>query len=518
MEGKDEMKQFPMHAAARTTSNRHLRLYRPSARGGAMATIGILVVAAGVAILLGLAAVTASPVVVAMAAAAVIGPMLLWQPIWVTWALLVGGLMFAGLMPLFVPGVGSKAVWAISLLGFLLMALAIVRALTSRAARAGTPAFVWVLLAFVAYSVLNAAVQGAELYETASGFKRYFQGFGLMFGLAWLGFPSREFERWRKVVVVVLAVQLPFAAYELVHFVPMREAVRTLYPGMVPVDVVAGTFGAGLYGGGASSAMAAFLVVILGFLIAFRREGVLSTRGLWLLVPFVLSPLFLTETKIVVVLVPIVFVALFWRQIIKRPIWGLTGLVAGGLLTITAALAYIYMLPGTPEDRIAKTLAYNFGDHGYGNYVLNRTTALTFWAKQQTVADPVSTVMGHGLGTAHEPTGGSMVRRFPGYGIGLTTVSALLWEQGLFGTLLYLTAWWLALRAALRLRRSAADPIERAELSGMVPGLLVLGVYFFYADLALESLPYQFFTAALLGRLAWLCKSRCADADISHQA
>ena len=43
----------------------------------------------------------------------------------------------------------------------------------------------------------------------------------------------------------------------------MREGLRNV----VPIDVVAGTFGATLYGGGASGEMATFLIIVLAFLL-----------------------------------------------------------------------------------------------------------------------------------------------------------------------------------------------------------------------------------------------------------
>lgn len=476
-------------------------------KAGAWGLIATALIAAAA---FGLVAVSGNPVFVALSAALVLGPLLLVSPVATVWAFLVGGLLFAGVVPLFAGNVGSRIAWAVSGLGFLLMALALIRVLLDPKTRRHTPGFVWLLLAFVAYTLFNALVQGSGVYEFASGFKRYHQAVGLTLALAWLGFSAREVHRWRRFFVVVVIAQLPLALVQLLHFVPIREGLRRLYPSLVPVDVVAGTFGSGLLGGGANSAMAAFLVVALGFVIAFRREGLLSRAQMWLLLPFVLLPLTMGETKIVVVLLPIVFLTMFGRRLLRRPLLGTLGLVLGMLMTVGAAVIYIYMLPGAPQDRIANTIAYNFGDRGYGTSFLNRTTVLSFWAKQQDLSKPIESVMGHGLGTAHDVTGGSVARRYPGYGIGMTTLSLLLWEQGLFGVLLFGGIWILALRTATRLRRTALDPGERAGLSGAVASLWVFGVYFIYHDLPVESLPYQVFSAAVLGYIAWVHRQRLA--------
>ena len=66
-------------------------------------------------------------------------------------------------------------------------------------------------------------------------------------------------------------LQLPFAFYELIYIVPIRERI----PGLVPVDAVAGTFGTSCTGGGVNAGMAVFLIIVLGFLIARHRARLL---------------------------------------------------------------------------------------------------------------------------------------------------------------------------------------------------------------------------------------------------
>ena len=479
-----------------------------SRQGSGARSAGLVIAALLGALLFGLVAVMGNPVFVALAAGLVLGPLLLFSPLGTVWAFMAGSLLLAGVVQLFAGSVGSRMAWALSGLGFLLFALALVRAVVDPRTRRHTPAFIWLLLVFVGYTVVNAALQGSSVYEFASGFKRYHQAVGLTLALTWLGFSGLQFAQWRRLFVLAVVVQTPLALYQLWHFVPIREALRWANPGLVPVDVVAGTFGSGLLGGGANSGMAAFLVVMLGFAIAYRREGLISRGRFVLLLAFLLTPLALGETKIVVVLLPVVFLTLFWRRLLTRPLFGLIGLSLGILMTLSAATIYVQMSNKSLDDRIADTIAYNFGDRGYGRAVLNRTTVLTFWANEQSLADPVGAVMGHGLGTAHDVTGGSVARRFSGYGIGLTTASLLLWEQGVFGLMLFLVAWALAVRAAIRLLRSATDPDERATLTGIVAALWIIGIYFVYHDLPVESLPYQTFSASILGYLAWLHRQR----------
>ena len=56
-------------------------------------------------------------------------------------------------------------------------------------------------------------------------------------------------------------------------------------------------------------------------------------------------------------------------------------------------------------------------------YYLNRTTVLTFWAEKQGGHDPISLVLGNGLGSSHTFAGGHVAMRYPNHGIGLTAAS-----------------------------------------------------------------------------------------------
>lgn len=469
---------------------------------------GLVVIAAIVAALaLGLVAYTASPILIAAAAALVVGPVVLARPLTSIWALLVGGLLIIGVVPIWAEGQGVRVAWALSGLSLMLMVLMLFKAVTLPRAVRGTPAFVWLLLAFVAFVLFNGLIQWSSAYEYLSGFKRYFQAIGLMLAVAWLGLSDRQMLSLRKLIVVVVLFQLPWATYELLELVPRREALRFAYSGLVPIDVVAGTFGASLTTGGANAEMATFLLVVLTFLLARMRERIPGAgRKLLLLAPFVLAPLLLGETKVVIVLLPLVFALLYRRELVAKPHVGIAAVVVGGVLTLVAATAYVFSSQHSLERQIQDTIEYNFKERGHGNRLLNRTTVLSFWADRQTASDPVSPVLGHGLGAAHDATGGHIARRFPAHGISLTAASILLWEQGLFGFLLYLAIWVAAWRSAGVLRLKAAEAWVRADAAAIQVAVALFFVYTFYRAAMLEGFPFQLFAYGLLGYLAWLSR------------
>lgn len=467
--------------------------------------VGLFVVAVVLAMFFGLVAVTANAILIGLAAGLLIGLLFMALPLWSIWLILVAGLLIVGLLPLWVDFLASKSAWGVSLLGFLLFLGAIYKLLTTPDLTRTTPAFIWVALIFFLFTVVNSLAQWHSAGEFLGGLKRYFQIWGLMFAMAWIVGDGKHFRRWKAFLLIAALVQLPFAVYELIEFVPRREAIAMSLPGLVPIDVVAGTFGAGLYTGGANAEMATFLIIVLAFMLAHSREKTLPKKYLFLLLP-ILAPLFLGETKVVVILLPLMFLVLYRRELIMRPHYGILGLVVGGLLTFAAGYAYLSLSEKSLDDQIADTLEYNVYKKGYGNFVLNRTTVLSFWLEQQGSEDPVSFVLGNGLGSAQTISlaPGHVADRYPRYGIGLTAASTLLWETGVMGFGLFITMLYWAWRCAERIRRYAQDPAMRADASAIQATIALFAFYLFYRISLLDNLAFQIVFASVLGYLAWL--------------
>lgn len=465
--------------------------------------LGIVGVTIALAVFFGLIAVTANVILVALSVGLIVSVLLLAKPAWNIWLILSLGLLVAGVLPIWLDFFATKAVWGISIFGFVLMASALFSLLAIPGTTRDTPVFVWVALAFFFYALINSFAQWHSVSEFLSGFKRYFQMWGLLFALCWLRIEESDIRRWRVFILLVALVQLPFAIYELIDLVPLREGYVGSIPGLVPIDVVAGTFGSYLYQGGANAEMATFLIIVLAFLLARRKEKQLSSARLFLLAPLVMAPLFLGETKVVVILMPLMFLVLYRRELIARPHYAVLALTMGVAFTLAAGYVYLGLSKKSTDQQVADILSYNVYERGYGNLRLNRTTVLTFWAEQQGAHDPVSMVFGHGVGSATLGSG-HIAMRFPSYGIGLTTASALLWETGAFGFGLFLLMLALAWRNAGRLRQRVNDPLARADLAAIQAAIAVFIFYLFYRSSVLDILSFQIVFISVLGYLAWL--------------
>jgi len=461
------------------------------------------------AILFGLIAVTINPIIISLAVALIVGVILLAKVDWIVWSILSLGLLVVGLLPLFFDFFASKAAWGVSLLGSVLMLIALMKIVMTPDARKNTPAFVWIALAFIVYALIVSLVQWHSFWETISGFKRYFQAWGLLFVLCWMTFNKQQVHNWKIFFLFVALLQLPFAIYERIVYVPIREGIMHLYPGMVPIDVVGGTFGASITGGGASAEMVAFLVVVLAFLVARRKEKLLSNSKFFLFALIILAPLWLSEVKAIIVMLPLIFLTIYRGDMLVQFHYKLIGFAAITAFIVVASYAYLFSMSqnqsnGRSMDKyIEDTLAYNLYDKGHANNVLNRRTVLSFWIEKQGLHDPISFVFGNGLGSAHF-TGGHVFMRYPSYGIGLTGASTLLWETGFLGFCIFVTILVSAWISAERLRRQTNKPEIRADATAIQAALAVFGFCFFYRMGILEVIGFQILFATLLGYLGWM--------------
>jgi hypothetical protein len=484
----------------------------PSLNPGLLAKIGLLFGVLAVAVFFGLVAVTASPIFVGLAAGLLIGAALLGKPIWNMWLILSLGLLVNGILPLFFDAVASKAAWGISLLGFILLISVFFTLVTKREVTKNTPAFIWVALAFMLLIVTTSLAQWHGLGEFLGGIKRYFQVWGLMFAVAWLRVDQPMIRRFLRFMLVIAIIQFPFALYELIKLVPLREALVDAYPGMVPIDVVAGTFGASLHGGGSSGQMAAFLIIIFAFLLARWNGKALTFGKLAFMSICVLIPLFMGETKNVVVLLPLMFLVLYRFEVIRRPHYALFGLVVLTLITVLAGYVYLTIDKVDLHDLIYDTLRYNVYEHGYGGYALNRTTVFPFWLKEQGLQHPVSFVFGNGIGSVQSPFGsltpGHIALLYPLYGLGLNAGSTLLWDTGVFGSGLFLMILGLAWRSANQLRRDSVSRTVRADALAIQAAIVLFAFELIYSESILDSLNFQIVFTMLLGYLAWLHRQR----------
>lgn len=470
-----------------------------------LASILLTVLIGAVAVVFGLISSTANPLFVALAVGLIGGIFLLANPRLIVWIVLIAGLVGGALISLAGPQF-SKLPWGVVILSFLLWAPVAFNLLKGQR----IPAFIWLLFVFLLLAVVSSVLQKPALGEFLAGFKRYFQAYGLLFALALIPFAANDMRQWRITVAFIALLQLPFALYERFVLVPLRGG---LEGGRAEVtDVVAGTFGANLEGGSPNSLMVAFLLIAIAFVYMRWREGLLPGWKVLLLAVPCFIPLLLGETKIVLVLIPLILLVLHRREAFRRPGVFLLVVFIGAALMTLLAFVYVELMWKRPLiDVVEETVAYNFLHKGHGQAFLNRTTALLFWWQKQSLADPAGFLFGHGIGSAYAGTlslsVGSFAAKYRGYGIDLTTLSLLLWEVGVIGLVLHLAIFVMAWVAAGRLALTACDPAVRADALAIQAAIAVFLLFHYYTNSIVSLLSGELMVAVILGYLGYLVRT-----------
>lgn len=453
------------------------------------------------AVFFGLLAATANPVMIGLGAGMVLGPLLLLTPVLTVWIILVVGFLFGVLSadPLL-----SKGTWAISLMNMLLLIPSFVNMLWGKQRR--TPFFMLVALLFLFSAVASSLIQGHGLMEFIAGFKRYFQSLGLMMALTLIVFTPENYVRWRKFLMVVALLQFPFALYELLVLVPLRGGLAL---SSETTDVIAGTFGANLEGGSPNSVMVVYLFIALSFLAAHWRAGLINSKTFYPLAFICLLPLGMGETKIAVIMLPLVGLVLLKDDLIKAPLRFLFLVLIIILLTVILGYVYVSVIMHTDlDDFVNGTIKYNFGDKGYSQtQSLNRFTSITFWIQQQSWNDPVGFLFGNGLGSSYttpEENAGYLGAKYGHYGIDLTAVSTLLWDTGLIGFILFTSIFLAAWRGAGQLHRLVSDPAVKADALAIQAAIALFLLNLPYSDSIVTLISMELIYAIVLGYLGYL--------------
>lgn len=457
-----------------------------------------------VSFVFGILASSANPTLIALGVGGLGGIALIAQPKAMIWLLLLVGPIM-GVMVDLTGRAFEKLPWAISLLGFLVLVPVLLKWISKE--KTERPAFIYLSIVFVVYALVSTVFQFTPVPEYVSGFKRYFQGYGLMFALAVLPLTRKDIVKWQYLLLIYGFLQCPFALYERMILAPLRGNNASA------TDVVAGTFGAAMQGGSPNSTMLLFVLIVFAFLFSRFNQGLLTKKRLAIMSFVLLSPIGMGETKIALILIPWIWLTLIRKELIRTPFKYLPALIIG--ILGTGLLGYVYLV--TIQDRdihdvLENTISYNFENAGHGNLLLNRTTAITFWWQMHGFQDPIAFVFGHGLGSSFSGgiTGisGHIGGRYSNYGIDITAAPTILWDLGAFGLFLYLSIFFSAWHAVNKLVRNAVDPVIHADAIALQAIIPIFIIYTFYTKSGISLNSLEIIMSAILGYLAFLIKEQ----------
>jgi len=419
--------------------------------------------------------------------------------------MVVGGLMVVGIFKIYMPAL-SKLSWLVNISGFYLFGFSIILLIHKRRF---PPVLVWPLILF-AYGIVTALINGMGTLAILFDLKRSFSAWGLFLAAYVIHFSSSDIERIKKFVYLLVFFQLPFCLHQYIVLVPLRETVEMAGEiNLTPVDIIVGTFGGKMFGGGANGTLAVFLIIALSMLLSLKNTQIKSAKYIFLLALIVL-PLFLGETRIVVVYLMVMFVVVYGKDIIQNPSKFFINTIL--MFLLIGSLVYLFFLTKpanmnvTTQGHFANFVAKNFGDLSSKDRELNRTTVLIFWASEQRHFSWANTLLGHGIGaTSTEKTGdglaaeaaGSLSKRYPNYGIDYTSASIILWELGIVGVLLFI-GWFSSVWILIKRIEYTAPASILYQINGLKVGTIIFLINMFAKSSFHHTISHQVLFAAFM--------------------
>lgn len=424
---------------------------RPAGNRGSGATFGILAVAIVLGIAGGLAAALGAVLPVAMLSALLIGVAVIASPrLHIVLATLVA-LVVTGVLEFFASF--GQANWLSSLIvGSMLITVA-ARIAGGKAAKEPISSLVPLVVLYLLTLLFSSIVNKIPFAQAMVGVRNYLPYIGVAALLIWGGVKPETGRLLFRIFIGIALLQVPFGLYQSLVVGPWRVA----QAGAIgrADEAVVGTFGGNVLTGGYTGEMASFLVMVMVFLTALRRDRLMSTPVVTGIIVGLLIPILLAETKITLVLIPVLFVVAFLTDLRRNPKFAFAAVLAGGFVFLVIAVTYYikYWTGGDAGHHLGYSFDPNFmvtPDHR------GRVGTIVHWFQMNVQLGSVfSALVGHGVGSSIEGSFtigmGSAVRQ---YGLGLDShaMSRLLWDGGILSFVLFMgiglrtfwTSWKLA--------------------------------------------------------------------------
>lgn len=327
---------------------------------------------------------------------------------------------------------------------------------------------------------------------------------------------------WKKYYWLVL-FQIPLVLYQALIVVPERAS-SSIGP-TSHWDAIVGGFGGDPMAGGASSALALFIVIGLVYYSSLRKRNLISKIHYYSIIVASLMILFLAEVKVVVVLIPIAIFILYRKYFVKNPVHFFM-IIAGMIILLFSILAgYQYqktkdLRSVTDFDAIYETTFANELDTSYTREKtgeIGRATSLVHWWAETGFNDMVHTLFGYGPGATRASglSVGEIAQRYYYYSnIARATSAQLLWEIGLVGFIIFV---FVLIRAISLFSRALSweglNEWQKSNVETSLIACILLIVTIPHSRDILEIPSVTLFTVFLIGYASYL--TRCIS--ISHK-
>ncbi len=433
------------------------------------------------------------------------------------WIAILVSLIVAGLAQLYLPQL-QLIRWAIIPVTFALLLhafLQLFQPVTQQENISRTmPVIVGISIAFILINVFSAVLNLQTLPSFITGFKGYFQVWGLLFAMAYIGWDKRLMEiTLPRVIFIIALIQIPFALHQYLFVVPSRVGIVR---GLVPIDIVSGTFGGSVLGGGANAVLAAYMFVVWSCVLALWKNKVISLTRMLVISAILLSPVLINEAKVSVVYVVAVFLTVFRRGSFKNMLRFIgIGFVSFAIVAIMLAAFVRHAPEGKVEswsDLIAYTYEYNVEkDDAFGDK-LSRGGAIKLWMQEH--GSLTHTLFGYGVGATRSEERNQLAQQLginnpASYGVGAIAIVAVLWESGITGLLVMIMLFFVAFRTAGKLESEyEMNPWLSALFVGLQGAIVVLFISLWHKNFFVFHIGFQAIPILIFGYLAYWSRQK----------
>ncbi len=464
-----------------------------------------------ISVLAGVIASTGNYLYVVVLIASVIAISIAISSVTLLWAMIVTGIVFAGLFRTYLPQF-EYIRWAVLPGSMALLFHVLFSSLSSRnrISNSKIPTTLWWVIAFMVIAVLSSVINNIDSSSYLAAYKGYFQAWGILFALAFLSYNRKSIEIIPKAFLVFAFVQLPFVLQQYFILAPSRVGMAK---GTVAIDVVSGTFGISAHGGN-NALLSAFLYICIAGCIALWQEKVWSAKKAFLVSILLFWPTMMNEAKIGLFFLLAIFSILFFRYALSN--------ISRFLLTIAALVISISVLLwaftihvhendniSNPIDLLQYTYEYNIDSDEGWNGELSKFGTIKYWFGKHGSENIRETLIGHGAGISRQRMEQKYVFNITSgpdasIGIGKTAFSAVLWEFGILGLICVLGIFLSGFISAVKSADTyAQDKYKRAIFRASSVAIAILFLSFMSKSYFVYQVAYQTIFVTILGYLMY---------------
>ena len=360
-----------------------------------------------------------------------------------------------------------------------------------------------VLALYLTFIILSlcATVLQSGIVTAIVGFKNELALSLVMFCMLLGMFRESQLHRLTQLFYWLFYVQFPLAIYQVLVVVPKRVALRGEDEKW---DSVVGTFGGDPMGGGNTAAMGMFCLLIMLLKVSEFKHGICSFKSMAAHIVLAFFLCVVGEVKFVILLSPFLL-ALLWIMpayvsgISKVTLRSLMIIAAGMVVLIFAAITilasnYSSAFGGDPTKSALSVFIDSLGYIFDTNYImesgeLGRFTTVFFWLQHNELFGPGGMLFGYGLNATNSGSSVSpgFLHQYYNLYLDSTSLSMLLWEVGIVGTLLFVGLFIYILKAVRPQPLLSVEQLDKpdVQLLSFAPAFNV------FAIACLLSLPYS---------------------------